>query len=83
MNARDLEGKQRMIVPKATPEEFASFLRTWAGCIIREDGDRDEDAASRLTCEQTLAVARVMLGAAHKIDDLLLLAQSQSPAAIK
>lgn len=59
-----------MIVPTDTPENFASYLRTWADCIIREDGDRNEDAGSRLTCEQTLAAARTMLGAARAIDQL-------------
>lgn len=52
-----------MIVPILTRENAWTALKAWADCIIREDGDRDHDAASNLTCEQTIAVARAMLAA--------------------
>lgn len=50
-------------MPVLTTEQTVMALQAWANCIVREDGDRDEDAGSNLTVEQTMAAARVMLAA--------------------
>jgi hypothetical protein len=52
-----------MIVPELSKENAWTALKAWADAIIREDGDRDEDAGSNLTVEQTIAAARTMLAA--------------------
>ena len=57
-----------MNVPRLTVQESIFGLRTWAEYIIREDGDRDEDASSNLTVEQTISAAKIMLAAIRNLE---------------
>lgn len=55
------------------PKELSKTLELAAECMIRADGDRDPDSASKLTVEQSMAIARLLVVAGSKLalQDLL------------
>lgn len=52
------------------PSELAKSLTRAAECIILTDGDRDHMNDSRLTVEQSMTIARLLVVAASKLDAL-------------